>query len=284
MPARSLVSLAPRPSRTPPPSPPIPAPPSGSTFTCQVNPTDFSPVSLDLLKYLPTISCTDGTYQFCRPVKQHLIEYTGKFDQTLSGRDRLTLRYFYDRFDNTGVLNTANLLSYSDGATIRYHSALISEAHTFSATLLNNFSLSYQIENASRGPLAGAPNVASLGVKIYQPAFSQIQVANAFTVGDNPSASFRRNNYTLSDDLHWVRGSHTFGFGFHGELAKVDVNNLFQQPGVFQFRSNATVSSDLADFLLGGLVTFSRPPDSSSTTVITLPATTRRIAGSLIAA
>ena len=42
-------------------------------------------------------------------------------------------------------------------------------------------------------------------------------------IGDNPQASFRRNHYPPADDLQWVRGNHTLAFGFHGELAKVDV-------------------------------------------------------------
>lgn len=238
---------------------PYPCTPTGNTFTCNVNPADYNASSLALLKYLPTITGNDGTYQFFRPVRQNFIEYTGRIDHAISSRDHLTLRYFYDSFDNAGVLDTTNLLSYSDQAAIRYHNALISETHTFSDHLLNNFSLSYQIENASRGPLAGAPNVNDLGVNVWQPAFkqiNQIQAAGYFTIGDNPAASFRRNNYTLADDLHWVLGSHTLGFGFHGELAKVDVDNQYQQPGVFQFNSNASITNPLAGFLLGGLTNF----------------------------
>jgi outer membrane receptor protein involved in Fe transport len=240
---------------------PYPCTPTGATFTCQVNPADYNKSSLSVLTYLPKITGTDGTYQFYRPVKQNFIEYTARGDQQLSSKDRLTLRYFYDRFDNTGVLDTTDLLSYSDGATIRYHNALIGETHTFSNNLLNNFELSYQIEDASRGPLPGAPNVNTFGVTDYQPAFSQInqiQVGGGsyFTIGDNPQASFRRNNYTLADDLSYVLRSHTIGIGFHGELAKVDVNNLYQQPGVFQFNSNNSITNPLADFLLGGLTNF----------------------------
>jgi hypothetical protein len=238
---------------------PYPCTPTGSTYSCTVNPNDYNKSSLALLKYLPTISGNDGTYQFFRPSRQNFIEYTGRVDQSLGNKDHLLLRYFYDSFDNAGVLDTTNLLSYSDQAAIRYHNALISETHTFTDRLLNNFSLSYQIENASRGPLPGAPNVNDLGVNVWQPPFkqiNQIQVANFFTIGDNPAATFRRNNYTLSDDLHWVIGRHTLGFGFHGELAKVDVNNQFQQPGILQFNSNASISNPLADFLLGGLTNF----------------------------
>ena len=238
---------------------PYPCSPTGSTYTCTINPNDYNKSSLALLKYLPTISGSDGTYQFFRPSKQNFIEYTVRGDQSLGSKDHLLLRYFYDSFDNAGVLDTTNLLSYSDQAAIRYHNALISETHTFSAKFLNNFSLSYQIENAGRGPLPGAPNVNDLGVNIWQPAFkqiNQIQVASFFTIGDNPAATFRRNNYTLADDLHWVVGSHSLGFGFHGELAKVDVDNQFQQPGIFVFNSNASISNQLAGFLLGGLTNF----------------------------
>jgi hypothetical protein len=238
---------------------PYPCTPTGTTFTCQVTPSDYNKSALALLGYLPKISGTDGTYQFFKPSAQNYIEYTGRGDQTLTSKDHLTARYFYDRFDNAGVLDTTNLLSYSDQASIRYHNALISEVHTFTNSLLNNFSLSYQIEDASRGPLPGAPNANTLGVNVFQPAFSQInqiQVVNFFTIGDNPAATFRRNNYTLADDLHWVHGNHAVAFGFHGELAKVDVNNLFQQPGIFQFNSTTTNASPIADFLLGGLTTF----------------------------
>jgi len=238
---------------------PYPCTPTGSTYTCTINPNDYNKSSLALLKYLPTISGNDGTFQFFRPSKQNFIEYTARGDQSIGSKDHLLLRYFYDSFDNAGVLDTTNLLSYSDQAAIRYHNALISETHTFTDRILNNFSLSYQIENAARGPLPGAPNVNDLGVNIWQPAFkqiNQIQVAGFFTIGDNPAATFRRNNYTLTDDLHWVVGSHSLGFGFHGELAKVDVDNQFQQPGIFVFNSNASITNQLAGFLLGGLTNF----------------------------
>ncbi|SEG72160.1 TonB-dependent Receptor Plug Domain [Bryocella elongata] len=235
---------------------PYPCTPTGTTYTCQVNPSDYNSASLALLKYLPTVSNANPTVNFLKPSSQNYIEYTARGDHELTGKDRLTLRYFYDRYDQKGVLDLTDLLTYTDQASIRYHNALISETHTFSPTLLNNIILSYQIDDSERGPLAGAPSVASLGVNVWQPAFSQINsiaLTNFFTVGDNPAATFRRNNYTLSDDLHWVRGRHSFGFGFHLELAKVDVANDYEQPGQFTFNSNVTDASPVADFLLGGL-------------------------------
>ena len=242
---------------------PYPCTNAGSSYTCQVNPNDFNSASLALLKYLPTIaSGASPQFTFFKPASQNYIEYTARGDQKLSSRDHLTLRYFYDRYDQKGVLDTTNLLTYTDQASIHYHNALINHQHIFSGTMLNNFILSYQINNASRGPLPGAPNVKDFGVNVWQPDFSQINqitvgnstASNFFTIGDNPAATFRRNNYTLSDDFHWVHGSHTFSFGLHLEFAKVDIANDFQQPGIFVFNSNPTNTVPMADFLLGGLV------------------------------
>ncbi|WP_058186335.1 TonB-dependent receptor [Terracidiphilus gabretensis] len=245
---------------------PYPCTPDGSTYTCQVNPSDYNSASLKLLTYLPTISGDDGQLTYFKPVSQNFIEYFGRVDHQLTSKDHLWGHYYYNRFDAQGVLDPTNLLTYSDEASIRYHSALLAETHTFSPNLLNNLNVSYQIEDASRGPLPGAPDMNDLGVNIWQPAFKQINqicIGGGSTscgggalvnIGDNPAATFRRNNYTLAEDLSWVKGAHTFGFGFHGEMAKVDIDNQYEQPGQFFFDTSTTDASPMADFLLGGLL------------------------------
>lgn len=219
----------------------------------------FNSASLALLKYLPTPDST-GSVLFKKPTAQDFNEYVARGDYQITPNDRLSVRYFLDKFNNAGVLNLSNLLTYADGSQINYHNALISEAHTFSPNLLNNFIISYQIDNASRGPLPGAISVADLGVNIWQPGFKQINsigVSGYFSLGDNPQASFRRSNYTLADDVRWTRGSHSLAFGFHGELAKIDVDNQFQQPGTFSFGGSITGNA-LADFLMGYLGSFNQ--------------------------
>lgn len=67
----------------------------------------------------------------------------------------------------------------------------------------------------------------------------------------------RRANYTLGDDLHVAHGSHNLTFGFHGEDAKVDVNNLFQQPRPCTFNANVA-SNAIASFLTGYVQSFSQ--------------------------
>jgi hypothetical protein len=211
------------------------------------------------LNYLPSGGAT-GSFTFIVPNFTALGEVTARFDQDLGSKDKLTARYFSDGYHLNGVLNLKDLLTYSDQADLHYYNSLISETHTFSAHILNDFILSYQIENSTRGPLPGSISVADLGVNIWQPAFKQINqitVSNFFTLGGNPQASFVRANYTLNDDVHVQLGNHNLTFGGHIEQSKVDVNNLFQQPGLFTFNANVT-NNAIASFLTGYVQNFAQ--------------------------
>ncbi len=69
--------------------------------------------------------------------------------------------------------------------------------------------------------LENVPNIASYGVNIPQPAINALgglTTTGFFSFGTSAHATFQRNNYTLSDDLHWVKGRHSIAFGVHAEL------------------------------------------------------------------
>jgi hypothetical protein len=239
-----------------------PCTPNGGTFTTQVDTGDYSPASTKLLNYLPPPSAlnANGSISFQQPSFYDLGEITARYDQQLTAKDRLSVRYFSDVYQLNGVLNLQNLLTYADYAKNNYYNSLISETHTFNDHILNNFILSYQLDIDSRGPLPGSIDVADLGVDIWQPAFKQINSIAAtgyFSIGGNPQAFFNRANYTLNDDLHWQLGNHNLSFGFHGEISKIDVNNLYRQPGNFTFNANNT-NDAIASFLFGYVYEFSQ--------------------------
>ncbi|MDE3105581.1 MAG: TonB-dependent receptor [Acidobacteriota bacterium] len=228
-------------------------------FAGNVIPTSrFNAASLALLKYLPKADAT-GQVLFKKPVAQDFGEYVARADYALGPRDHAVVRYYLNKFHNAGVLDLTNLLTYADGSDIHYHNALISETHTFSSNVLNNFIASYQIDNAIRGPVAGGIDVADLGVNIWQPAFKQINgigVSGDFSLGDNPHGTFQRANYTFSDDLRVTKGNHSMAFGAHFEISKIDINNQFQQPGTFNF--GTTAGDPMASFLMGYLSSFNQ--------------------------
>jgi hypothetical protein len=222
-------------------------------------PAALSSVTANFLKYVPALTST-GSVFYQVPNDYGFAEITAKVDTELTPKDKLTFRYFSDAYIFQGQENLTNLLSIEDGAANHYYNSLISETHTFSPHVVNNFIISNQLDNDSRGPVT--PNgidVADLGVNIWQPAFKQINQiyveGGFFEISVNPQAFFRRDNYTLTDDIHFLMGKHNIDAGFHGEVSKVDVNNLFEQPGQFNFASNANAANGdtMADFLFGAL-------------------------------
>jgi len=234
-----------------------------STITCPAGSSNTwsaaaaSPVSLALFKYLPALNSA-GSVLITKPNIYTQAEITARVDHELAPKDKVTARYFSDAYTLQGVENLTNLLTYADGAANHYYNSLISETHTFNDHIVNNFIISNQLDNDARGPISNSIDAADLGVNVWQPAFKQINsiaVTGFFTIGDNPQAFFRRGNYTLTDDIHFLLGRHNIDAGYHGEVSKIDVNNLFEQPGQFTFNTN--ISNDaVASFMFGYLYQF----------------------------
>jgi Carboxypeptidase regulatory-like domain len=231
-----------------------------STITCPAGEsntwsgTALSPVTANFFKYVPALT-TSGSVLYSQPSLFGYAEIAAKVDDELTPMDKLTVRYFSDEFILQGVENLTDILSLADGASNHLYNSLVSETHTFNNHIVNNFILSYQHQYDIRGPSSSSLDVDDLGSNIWQPAYKQIneiQVSNLFTISVNPQAAFVRNNYTLTDDIHFLKGRHNIDAGYHGELSKIDVNNDFEQPGEFFFNSNVT-PDPAANFVFGNL-------------------------------
>jgi hypothetical protein len=215
-------------------------------------------VTANFFKYVPPLT-TSGSILFQEPDNYDLAEITARADQELGTKDKLTERYFSDSFILQGVENLSNILSLNDEATNHYYNSLISETHTFSDRIVNNFILSYQLQNDFRGPVSSGVDVLDFGVdsaNFYNPPVKQINQlyveGGYFEISTLAQATFARANYTLTDDIHFLKGKHNIDAGYHGEVSKVDVNNLNTLPGQFNFSSTGT-GDPIASFLFGYL-------------------------------
>ena len=220
------------------------------------------PAIANFEKFLPSVD-GNGAVNYQIPLKQDLNEYIARVDHNAGDHDRIFGHYYHNSFANAGALNPANLLVYTSRSNIVFDSALLSDSHTFTSHLLNNLIVNYSRENSTRGPADGSPNVGDFGVNIYQPPskiINSINVAGFFSVSASPLAVFFRDNYTVADDVHLVKGNHNLAFGFHGEQSKFDVNNLTNLPGSFGFTSNRNPGTGLAlaSLQLGYLTTFTQ--------------------------
>jgi hypothetical protein len=192
--------------------------------------------------YGPIPSGSNPTVPFTKPDIENYDSGMGRLDYSIGRNDKLTARYEFDRFTKKPVFNPLALVTYTDATfSIIAQNALLHETHVFSRSLINDARFSYSREVSDRGPAPTAVSVAAFGVPLpFQPTPGAIQgigVQGGFTFGDNPTGLFTRNNFTLSDDVSWQKGSHDLRFGGSVERSQVDLNNQFNQPGIFGFGS-----------------------------------------------
>jgi outer membrane receptor protein involved in Fe transport len=180
------------------------------------------------------------TMPFSKPDIENFDSAIGRIDHSFRESDKLSGRYEFDRFTKAAVFNPLLLISYTDATFgIIAQNFLAHETHIFSPRVVNDFRFSYSREVSHRGPSPDAVNVSAFGVNLpFQPSPDAIQgvgVQGGFTFGDNPPAFFTRNNFTWADDVSWEKGKHDIHFGGSFERSKVDLDNQFNQPGLFGF-------------------------------------------------
>jgi hypothetical protein len=237
--------------------------------------SDFDPASVAFEKAFPTASADAGAGKIGNAVnyfsatQNYLDEYNARVDHTFGAKDHLFGHYFYDWFQQPAIYTPTNLQSYTSYFNTRYQNALLAETHTFTNNLLNNLVLNYQREVSLRGGPPGSGDITQFGVKnIWQPTaqtgpYMAASVTGYFKVGSSAFAGWGRNNYTLNDDLHWVKGTHNIAVGGHFELSKFDVTNVFTSYASFSFAlSGASVPlgnvNAMADYQVGFMNSFSQ--------------------------
>jgi hypothetical protein len=213
----------------------------------------MDPAAQKFLTYFPTATSDSAAgkignlVNYFSATQNYLNEDTARVDHQFGANDHMFARYFYDWYQQPGIYNPTNLAkggleSYTSYFQTRYQNALISETHTFTPNILNNLVLNYQREVSQRGGPPGSFDITALGASgsglanLWQPSvgpYIALSVTNYMKVGSSASAIFERNNYTLNDDLHWVKGKHNFAFGGHVELSKFDVVNVYNSYGAF---------------------------------------------------
>ena len=236
-------------------------PSTGQAFPGNIIPTNRLDASaLAFMKYIPVQSSGNGRIYYSTPLSQNFNEFLVRMDHTFSEKDRLSGRFFYDKFANKAFLDQGNYLANANQSDILSQNALVSETHMFTASLLNEFRASYSRETAVRAPSSSTINLADLGIKIWQPtikALNGISVSGFFSQGQTDPASFIRNQYNLNDDINWIHGKHSFAFGGIALRGQVLLRNLFRTSGSFGFTADNT-NDAMASFMMGYVRTFAQ--------------------------
>ena len=238
--------------------------------------SDFDPASVAFEKAFPTAPADAGPgkigapVSYAKPTITTFYEYIARVDHQFGSTDHLFAHYYQDWYTQPAVYDPTDLASYTSYYNTRVHNAAISETHVFTNRLLNNLVLNWQRVVSLRGGPPGSPDITSFGVtNLWQPGtgpYMAASVSSYFGVGSAAYAGWFRGNYTLNDDLHWVKGNHNIAFGGHIEASQFNVENVYQSYGSFGFgtTSNKIGSTTYqypnaaANFQMGFLTSFTQ--------------------------
>lgn len=124
-------------------------PDNGGTFAGnQINPNRFDPAAVAMLAYLPQTTDPAGRVFYSTRILQNFDEYIARGDHSITSKDKLIGRYYYDRFYNLGSF-AGNLLAYRQGSTISSHNAVIQEMHFLTQTCSTIFVSRFRVSSRS---------------------------------------------------------------------------------------------------------------------------------------
>jgi hypothetical protein len=130
-------------------------------------------------------------------------------DYTLSAKDNLRGRYI---FNKTTTLDTASGIPiFFTTLPFRYHLIALSEYHTFTPSLTNEFRLGYN-RYTSNTP---AGNFVFPGLGTFPNLVWDDQDIEIGPDGNAPQSGIQ-NLYQVTNNVSWVKGKHTFKVGFDG--------------------------------------------------------------------
>jgi hypothetical protein len=154
-----------------------------------------------------------GNYQTTASTPSNFNTATASVDYTISSKDSFRGRYIYNRLSNTdNAVNTVPFPVFWTQQPFRYQLIALSEYHTFTPNLTNEFRLGYNRYSNT----VEAGNFQFPGLDAFPNLTMDDQ---GFTnLGPDPNApQFTiQNLYQLTDNVSYVKGKHNFKIGFDG--------------------------------------------------------------------
>jgi hypothetical protein len=258
--------------------------PAGSTPVTAIPASLINPVASNYLKDvfgklpLPTGSTTAATTssffqdRTILNFRQELVKIDQRFNDKF---------FIWGKFENDAIPTTEPLGLFSCNSaspfTCTTHSNAPGRAYAFHAqnlirpNLINDAGFNYTTRDILSVPAgvttkANAPDVnPTLPFPNTQGVIPNLTFTGGSTInGYGPYNDYNRN-WTGFDNLNWIKGRHTFKFGYTFNRYNKTENNPGTPQGAFGFTNSgaptgtSTFQQSWANFLLGNVATFSQP-------------------------
>ncbi len=218
----------------------------------RITPGCINPVAVNLLKFIP--QSASGTVTEIGP--SPTTDNTGmlRLDWNQSTKNLVFGHYYQDDTNFQSPFsgyNGGNIAGYVANATsIKTQNGVINDIYSFSPSLINQaiFSVLNTTTNEANNQ---THSFASLGINMpqYTPTGAiAVNVGSNFVLDSGYAIKFSGLNYQVADNLSWIKGRHSFRFGF--EILKLNFYQSYIAPPVFSF-SGVRSGDPVADFILG---------------------------------
>ncbi|WP_348269844.1 carboxypeptidase regulatory-like domain-containing protein [Edaphobacter paludis] len=151
-----------------------------------------------------------GNYLVSSPTFINFGALTTSGDWTISPTDNLRVRYLYN--SNTQQDTAAALPVFYQPLPLRYHLVSISEFHTFTPNLTNEFRVGFTRFTQTYS----AGNYKYPGLDSFPNIYIYDQNGLDYGPDDNAPQTTVQNLYQAVDNISWIKGKHNFKVGFDG--------------------------------------------------------------------
>jgi hypothetical protein len=225
---------------------------------------DFNPLSATLVKnFVPPANINGNQYSFNAVQTVKTNQHIGRLDLSLNQKDTI---WFYALANDNTNQNTlpftgSTLPGFGDGSVPYTKQFTAAYSHVFSTDVLDELRLGYTRLNFPTGQPNNVRQPSAVGFPNIFPQlksgadYPQINITGYFTLGGTSNGPQPRKDqtYQVTDNFSWVKGRHSFKFGYDGR--KFQVWNPFANvnDGLFSFDPAGFYSTGDAglDFLLG---------------------------------
>jgi hypothetical protein len=229
---------------------------TGQPFPNNIVPaTRFDPAAVNFLNALvPLPNTPTGQFIYNQPQNLNESQILARVDHTLTPRQRLTGRIFYD-WNQTFF--TAGLPLLHSDSTFHNYNIVLSHTYTLTPALLNTFQFTFGRILGQRGPelIAGGVTYQSLGVKANAdtPQFPEDfrgSVSGYWNMNQDNTVDIDRKTFQWTDQLSYTHGAHMMKFGTEVRNTMSDRVTANLTDPQFTFDGSLT-KNPFSDFLLG---------------------------------
>ena len=227
----------------------------------QIPMSDFSPISLKMLEFIPT-PVSGNTIATAAPNNYDDHQFLSRIDHQITATNRLSGRFWNSSAETPAYLNPKNYLEQTTGRTWLNRSVSLTDTHIFNANVTNQVLFSFNRTDGLNTPIYPASSLASLGSQYYNDDKPQyhVTVTGYFgTLNTGDTNRFLRDEYQIVDTVRWTKGKQQITLGGEYGRGIGDVDNNFRANGQWNFNGAAPFTGDgLADFLIGRFNTLSQ--------------------------